>query len=750
MTKPQEKPENLMSRRSFIASSIAGAFVLTLGLEGGKNVLAASGVADALPLAEGRPNRVATTAQLGTWLQIGSDETVMILVGSSEMGQGIMTGLAQLVAEDLMVNWANVKVESAPAGAIYANPLYHAQMTVGSGSMRGYYQSLRLAGATARDMLIAAAAQTWSVPVNLCRAVNGTVVNTSTNAVLTYGQLAAQAAQMPVPTNPALVPDNALRYIGTGLKRVDIPLKVDGSAIYGMDVRLPEMVYAAVKHCPSFGGTLAQTPSTPSGTIAVVPLQVLSGTGRGTETTGMINAVAVVADNTWKAMQAASYLSANWNIPASSLQLNSDDFVAQAEGFLANGAPDTRNAEIVGSIRKQLSWGKPLTNTYYLPYQAHAPMEVLNCTVRISGQAPNQRCEIWAPTQSQAATVATAMALTGLPITQIDVNTTFLGGGLGRKFEQDFVSQAIQVAMAINRPVKLMWSREEDYARDQYRPMAVVEIQASLDGEKKVKSWRYRNCSPSISLQRRPTSTAVDGQAIEGSTTATGVTYSFKARLVQHLVHPANIPIGYWRSVGNSINTFAVESMMDELAVSANLDPYQFRRQHLQTSPRALAVLDRAATMANWGGAVPSGRARGIALAQCFGSIVAQVVEISAPTAGQIKIHNIWCAVDCGRAINPDSVKAQIEGGIVHGINAALWEQVKFTAGKSSVTNFNNTRKIKLREMPQINIELMPTDPNVPLGGVGEPGVPAIAPAIANAYFKLTGTRVRRLPFFPQ
>ena len=745
-----KKSENLISRRSFIASSIAGAFVLTSVVKGGENDLASSSVGDALQILEGRPNPVATTAQLGTWLQIGTDETVMILVGSSEMGQGIMTGLAQLVAEDLMVDWANVIVQSAPAGSIYRNPLYNAQMTVGSGSMRGYYQTLRLAGATARDMLIAAAAQIWNVPVNICQAVNGRVTNTSTNAFLTYGQLASTAAQMPVPTNPALVPDNALRYIGTALKRVDIPVKVDGSAIYGMDVRLPDMVYAAVKHCPSFGGTLVNTPSMPSGAIAVVPLQVISGVGRGTETTGMINAVAVVADNTWKAMQMASQVQTNWNIPPSSQQINSDDLFAQAENFLQNGAPDTRIAEKVGVIRKFQNWGKPITATYYLPYQAHAPMEVLNCTVRISGTAPNQLCEIWAPTQSQTATVSTATALTGLPASQIQLHTTFLGGGLGRKFEQDFISQAIQVAMAINRPVKLMWSREEDYRRDQYRPMAVVRIEASLDNENNVKTWHYKNCSPSIGLQRRPTSTTVDSQAVEGSTTATGLTYSFKSRLVKHLIHPSPVPVGYWRSVGHSINAFAVESMMDELAVAVQMDPYQFRRQHLQTSPRALAVLDKVATNANWGGTVPSGRARGIALSQCFNSIVAEVVEISAPAAGQIKLHTVWCVVDCGRAINPDQVKAQMEGGIVHGINAALWEQVKFTAGKSSVSNFNNTRKIKLREMPQINVQIMPTNPNAPIGGIGEPGVPAIAPAIANAYYKLTGNRVRTLPFFPR
>ncbi|CAN5495709.1 xanthine dehydrogenase family protein molybdopterin-binding subunit [soil metagenome] len=741
--------EGQLSRRKFIASSIAGAFVLTSGFDSVKEAFGSTGTTDVFDLvAERRAEPM--VSQLGTWLKIGIDESVTILVGSSEMGQGILTGLAQLVAEDLMVDWTKVSVQSAPANSAYSNPLYRSQMTVGSGSIRGYYKALRLAGATAREMLIAAAAQTWGISASVCRAANGQVTNSLNDSVLKYGQLASLAALMPVPANPALVPDGSLRYIGASMKRVDIPQKVDGSAVYGIDVRIPDMVYAVVKHCPTFGGTLSKTPSVPSGAIAVVPLTVMSGVGRGTESTGMINAVAVVATNTWSALQAANRVQATWDIPAASLKLNTDDLYAQAETYLEKGAPDTRVAETVGPIRKQKIWGKTISNTYYLPYQAHAPMEVLNATVRISGVGADRRCEIWAPTQSQSACVATAVALTGLPASQIDVTTTYLGGGLGRKFEQDFISQAIQVAMAIGRPVKFMWSREEDYSRDQYRPMAVIRVDAVLDQQKMVSSWDYRNCSPSIGLQRRPTSTSIDAQAVEGSTTATGVTYSFLTRSVKHLIHPSTIPVGFWRSVGYSINTFAVESMMDELAVAAGVDPLEFRRQHLSNSHRALAVLNKAASLSKWTAAPTTGRAKGLALLQGFGSIVAVVVEITAPTSTQIKLQNVWCAVDCGRAINPDSVKSQIEGGLVHGINAALWEQVKFTAGKSSVRNFNNTRKIKLREMPVITVELMPTDPTAPIGGLGEPGVPAIAPAIANAYFRLTGTRVRKLPFFPQ
>ena len=722
-----------ISRRQFLVScSAAGAFLLTFSIDGATRAARAA----ALP---------ASATRIGTWIQIGTDDSITMLIGSSEMGQGVMTGLAQLLAEDLMVDWTKVRAEASPAGAAFANPLFRTQLTGGSSSIRGYYQALRLAGATARDMFIAAAAQTWGVSPSSCRATNGTVVNTATNAVLRYGQLASLAATMPVPSAPALVPDNALRIIGKPLPRTDIPAKTDGSAVYGIDVRVPGMVYAVVKHCPSLGGQLVGTPAKPSGAIAVVPLTVLAGTGRGSEQTGMVNAVAVVADNTWKAMKLANGLRATWSVPASSQGIETNALFAQADALLASGP--ARVAETIGDATAALAAGGRTTveATYRLPYLAHATMEVLNCTVAITADG----CEIWAPTQGQLMTVATASAITGLPAERITVHTMMLGGGLGRKIEQDFISQAVQVAKAIGRPVKLMWPREEDFTRDQFRPMAAVRVRASIGGDGTVGAWSYRNCSPSITQQRRPTFTGVDSQAIDGGTTATGLTYDFATRLVEHVVHPSPVPVGYWRSVGHSINTFAIESMIDELAVAIRMDPYLLRRQLLRNDARGLAVLDQAASLANWGGAVPAGRARGIALAWAFNSVVAQVAEISAPAAGQMRVHRVWCAVDCGRAINPDAITAQMQGGIVHGISAALWGQVTFTGGKASVRNFDAYPMLKLQQMPQVAVQIMPTNPAVPVGGIGEPGVPPIAPALANAYYKLTKQRLRTLPFFP-
>lgn len=724
--------EGKVNRRQFLVGcTAAGAFLIAFSVDGATRLSRAAGLS-------------ADATLVGTWILVGADESITMLIGSAEMGQGVMTGLAQILAEDLMVDWTKVKAQASPAGAAYANPLFRVQLTGGSSSIRGYYQALRRAGATARDMFIAAAASTWGVSPGVCQAKDGQVVNTLDGSVRTYGSLAQLAATMPVPSAPALTPDSSLRIIGKSVKRVDIPSKTNGSAQYGIDVRVPNMVYAVVKHCPSFGGTLASTPPKPSGAIAVVPLSVLDGTGRGSETTGMVNAFALVADNTWKAMQLAKQTKAVWSIPAASQNIDSAVILAQAQQLLASGKPLV--AESIGDVNVGLASGGTVVDaTYTLPYLAHATMEVLNCTVSVTPTS----CEIWAPTQGQQASVATAAAITGLAPSQIKVNTTLLGGGLGRKFEQDFISQAVQVAKAIGRPVKLMWPREEDFGRDQYRPMAVVRVRANVDSGGNVGGWWYRNVSPSITVQRRPTFAGVDSQAIDGATTATGLTYVFGNRLVEHVVHPAPVPVGYWRSVGHSINTFAIESMIDELAYAARMDPYLLRRQLLVNDARALAALDQAASMANWGGSITSGHARGIAFAWAFNSVVAQVVEISIATGGQIRIHKVFCAVDCGRPVNPDAITAQMEGGIAHGINAALWGQVTFTAGKANVRNFNKYPMLKLRQMPDVRVTIMPANPAVPIGGIGEPGVPPIAPALANAYFKLTGQRVRSLPFFP-
>jgi isoquinoline 1-oxidoreductase beta subunit len=518
------------------------------------------------------------------------------------------------------------------------------------------------------------------------------------------------------------------------------------------------MVYAAVKHCPTFGGKLAATPAKPSSVIAVVPLSVAAGTGRGTEVAGTFNAVAVVSTNTWDAWRLARSLRVTWALPANAAALNDAQFIADGKALALNATPFvagganppgtlyTVEGDATIAEAAITSSAKTLDVMYTLPYVAHACMEVLSCTV---DYVAGVKCDIYAPTQNGKGVLALAIQLTGLPADKIKVVTTFLGGGLGRKAEQDFVSQAIQVGMAINRPVKLTWQREEDFTRDQYRPMAVVRARAGLDAGGNIAGWAYRNVSPSILGQRGAVLGAKgDSQGYESSQ---GLPYDIGARVTEWVSHPSPIPVGFWRSVGASINTFAIESMIDELAAAAGQDPYQYRRSKL-TDPRWVAVLDAAATLGGWSSPLAAGRARGIAIGPAFNSIVAQVVEISG-TATSIRVRRVSLAIDCYIGVNPGSIDAQLTGGIVHGLNAALYGRQSFVNGAAQAKNFNRSRMIRMGEMPQVAVTLMSNPAastrSTPIGGVGELGVPCLAPALANAYAKLLGTRVRTLPFFP-
>jgi isoquinoline 1-oxidoreductase beta subunit len=482
------------------------------------------------------------------------------------------------------------------------------------------------------------------------------------------------------------------------------------------------MAYAVIKHCPKLGGTVASPPSTPPGATAVVSLG---------------NAVAIVAGDTWQAMQAAEELNVDWSIPASSNALDTATIFAQAEQLIAAGTPAI--AQTDGDVAAAYASAAHQVDLFYdVPYLAHATLEPLNCTASVTATS----CEIWAPTQAPGLVQATAAALTGLAPQQITVRSEFMGGGLGRKFEVDYVAQAIQVSQAIGGPVKLTWPREQDFTNDQYRPMALVRVRAGLDAAGNVVAWWYRNVSPSILFQRGwigPND--VDSQAVDGSIE---LPYAFATRQVEYVRHPAGVPVGFWRSVGHSINAFMVESAIDELALIAGVDPLAFRQRLLASDARSLAVLNAAATLGDWGTAPPSGHARGIAFHAGFGSIVAQVVEISGTTPASIKVHNVACVIDCGRVVNPDTVEAQMQSAIVHGMTAALWGKMTFQAGTPSPHNYNQYRMMRIRDMPQVTVQII--EGGDPIGGVGEPGVPPVAPAIANAFAALTGTRLRTLP----
>lgn len=657
-------------------------------------------------------------APLNGWVAVNADNSVTIAFGGAEMGQGILTGLAQAAAEELMVSWGQVRTEVAPTSQSY--------LTGGSFGIRANFRKMRVAGAQAREVLVAAAASAWGIEPSGCSVADGIITRTTTGESVTFAQMAKKASVLTPPVSPTLRDPSKFTTVGRSMKRLDIPSKVDGSAIFGIDVRVPGMVYAAVKHCPTVGGTLARTPATPAGAMAVVPLG---------------NAVAVVASNTWAAFRAASSLAVSWKLPPTASQLTSATITSQARSLMASGTAGSPAAEVLGDASSAFASAKTkIDATYELPYLPHVCMEVLNCTANVTATS----CEVWVPTQAASWVLGTAMAITGLPASAITVHPTLLGGGLGRKIEQDYVSQAITVSKAVGKPVKLTWRREEDLAQDQYRPMGLVRVRLGADGSGLLTSYASRIVAPSPLFQRgwmAPTGNDnVDG--------AEDLPYEIPNRLVEYVRHPAAVPVGFWRSVGNSINAFAVESALDEMAAALKQDPLAFRRRLLASDQRTLAVLERAASDIGWSSTPARGVARGLALSNGFGSIVAMAVEVSQPTPGVMKVLRVACAVDCGLAVNPGQVESQMQGGIIQGISSAFWGQTTFSKGVASSRNFSNTRMLLMKETPAITVSIIPSGLEN-LGGIGEVAVPPMAPALANAWFRLTGVRLRSQPFFP-
>ena len=692
-----------------------------------------------------RQARAATAAEIGAYVVVQTDSSVSIYIGATEMGQGILTGLAQCVAEELMYDsttWSTVKAVHSPVGAAaYYNRLFGIQGTGGSTSMMAWYLPLRQAGAVTRQMLIAAGAASLQSTPALCAAANGYVyVVANPTARVGFATIAAAAAKL----NPANFDANQLvattKLIGKSVARVDIPAKVHGTAIFGLDVRLPGMVFAAVQHCPTMGGTFTAIPGRPGGALAVVPLK---------NAAGAYNAIAAVATDSWSAMQAARSTNVSWIIPASSAQLDSTVISATAQTLLASGTPSIMEP-VVGDPDTALAASTvKIDATYDLPYLAHATMEVMNCTVSITVVNGVTNCDIYAPTQGQSPVLWTAQAM--LPKgAVVRVHTTFLGGGLGRKFEIDYVSQAIQTALAVGKPVKLMWSREQDFKNDKYRPCATIRVQAGFEPVSGgVSALIYRNVSPSIAEQHGGITTGLeDPGAVSG---AIGLPYAMSNKRIEYVINPAAVPLGYWRSVGESYNTFAVESAIDELAHQAGVDPSLFRQRLLAASP-GVKVLNAALALAA-ASPLPAGSTRGVAYLSGFGSLIALVVEISLDASSMIRVNKAFYAVDCGVVVNPGEVEAQMQSGLVHGLGATLWGQVTLTKGVVNVSNFNQYPVVKQGQMPTVKVTTIDTGAisgsALKVGGIGETGVPVVAPAIANAYFALTGKRQRTLPFYP-
>src|SRR5262250_2987559 len=639
---------NIVSRRTFLKVSAAGGAMIVGGYLPG---LRGTGTAEAAGSFE--PN---------IWLKIGADDNVIIKLTQLEMGQGVMTSMPMLVAEELDVDWNKIKTEWVPADPKYGNPNFGgAQLTAGSNSVRGMWKILRQSGATARTMLITAAAKTLSVPENTVSTDKGEVIHKASGRRLKYGALVDKAATLPVPKEVALKSPKEFHLLGQSTARLDIPEKVNGKAVFGMDVKRPGMLIARVVKCPVFGGKVesfnADKAKAVPGVRNVVKIS---------------NGVAVVADNYWAASKGAQALEVKWN-EGPLANLSSVEIMKKYAKLAEQPGKFARNDGDAPAALKGNA--KSFERVFEVPFLAHATMEPMNCTADVRAD----RCDVWVPTQGQTASQGAAVAASGLPEKSVFVHTTYLGGGFGRRGEADFVADAVETSKAVGKPVKVIWTREDDIQHDFYRPITYVRMWGALDASGKPAAFMQRIVQQSLMkrLGQLPPN-GVDFISVDGSAS---LPYDIPNIRVEYIETDPGVPYGFWRSVGASVQGYVVEAFIDELATTAGKDPYQFLRDLLSKAPRHRAVLDTVAEKSGWGKPLPAGRARGIAVMEAFGSIVGEVAEVSV-TNGAIRIHKVWCAVDCGWVINPDTVKAQMEGGTIYGLSAAMKGEITIQNGR--------------------------------------------------------------------
>jgi len=675
-------------------------------------------------LREGSTTHAAGTFEPNIWLKVAADDSVTVMLTQLEMGQGVMTSMPMLVAEELDVDFAKIKTEWVPADAKYGNPNFGgAQLTAGSNSVRGMWKILREAGAGARGLLVTAAAQTWNVAENTCTTQKGEVIHQASGRRAKYGTLVDKASTLPAPKTVTLKAVKDFKLLGQSQPRLDIPEKVNGTAGFGIDVKRPEMLIARVVRCPVFGGTVASFNADKTKAVPGVRQVVKISSG-----------IAVIADNYWAASKGAQALEVKWNEGALAA-LNSAQIMtkyktlAEQEGKIARNDGDA-NTALRGNTRA-------FERVYEVPFLAHACMEPMNCTADVRGN----RVDIWVPTQGQTASQGAAAAAAGVPPAAVNVHTTYLGGGFGRRGEADFVGEAVEASKAVGKPVKVIWSREDDMQHDFYRPVTYVRMWGAVDASGKPVAFKQRMVQQS--LMKRLGSlppTGVDFISMEG---AANLPYDIPNIRIEFTETDPGIPYGFWRSVGASVQGFVVEAFVDELATTAGKDPYTFRRDLLGKAPRHLAVLNTVAEKSGWGKPLPAGRARGIAVMECFGSIVGQVAEVSV-TNNAVKVHKVWCAVDTGWVINPDTIKAQMEGGTIYGLTAALKGEITIQNGRVTQNHFNDYQMIRHNEAPEVETHIVPSTAEP--GGIGEPSTAVAAGALANAVSAATRKRLYKLP----
>jgi len=662
------------------------------------------------------------------FIRIGEDETVTILINKSEMGQGVYTSLAMLVADELEADWSRVKVEAAPVAPVYNHTAWDIQATGGSTSVATSWEQLRKVGAAGRTLLIQAAADTWKVKPESCHAEDGYVIHKPTQRRLSYGALSAKAAELPMPARVRLKDSKQFKLIGKPTRRLDTPAKTNGTAQFGMDVQLPGLLTALIARPPVFGAKVKSFDAAKSKAVAGVVdvVQIPSG-------------IAVVAKDFWSAKKGRDALEIVWdrgrNADLLSARLR-EEFARLAQ---TSGLPAKEKGDVTGILAKI---AKPISAEYEVPYLAHAPMEPLNCTVDLR----EDRCEIWTGTQFQTADRSQAAAIAGLKPEQVELHTTFLGGGFGRRAnpQSDFVSEAVHIAKALKKPVKVVWTREDDIKGGYYRPAFHDQLTAGLDSRGRLIAWTHTIVGQSIAVgtpfEASMVRDGVDEASVEG---AADLPYAIPNIRVDLHSPKLDIPVLWWRSVGHSHTAFVVESFIDEVAHAANKDPYRFRHELLTKHPRHRGVLELAAKKAGWGTALAKGRGRGIAVHASFGSYVAQVADVSMEN-GKVRVHRVVCAIDCGQVVNPDTIEAQMESGIVWALSAALYGEITLNKGEIEQNNFTDYPILRIDEMPAVEVHIVPS--REPPSGVGEPGVPPLAPAVINALFAATGKRIRSLP----
>ncbi|MGH8708260.1 MAG: molybdopterin cofactor-binding domain-containing protein [Burkholderiales bacterium] len=699
------------ARRDFLkATSLAGGG-LTLGfvLPGAARLAQAA--------SEFKPN---------AYLRIAPSGRVTVVCGLSEMGQGVLTAIPMLVAEELDADWTRVRVEQAPVDQAFNNPIFGMQATGGSTSVRGHWEPMRKAGAAAREMLVAAAAATWKVDAAECRTERGSVIHKS-GQKLSYGRLANAAAKQKAPEKPALKEPKDFRILGQGLRRLDTPAKVNGSAKFGMDVRLPGMLTAVMARPPVPGGKAISVDDAKAKAVKGVR-----------EVVQLPQGVAVLADGYWQARQGRDALEIKWD-DGPNAGLSSAGVTRMLTEATTREGKVGRNEGDVGAAAAT----KTLEAVYEAPYLAHACMEPMNCTAWVKADG----VEIWAGTQSQGPSQGILSQVASVEAAKVKVNTMYLGGGFGRRFAPDFTIDATLLAKISGKPVKLVYTREDDMRAYFYRPASVTRFRGGLDAGGKPVSFDARVASPSImaasGFMKIPPN-GVDSFAVEG---IEDLPYDIPNLRVEYSRQEPGVQVWFWRSVGHSQNIFFSESFVDELAHAAGKDPYEFRRGLLGKQPRYKGALEMAAQKAGWGKPLPAGRHRGIAVAQSFGSYVAQVAEVSVDGNGQVKVHRIVAAVDCGRTVNPTIIRRQIESAIVFGLTAAFHGKITFKDGKVEQGNFDSYPMLRMSDMPRVEVHIVPSS-EAP-GGIGEPGLPAAAPAVTNAIFAATGKRIRKLPIDP-